>query len=164
MQMSEMDQTRLSDEWTKFGVLVIVMMVVVLVVALSRPLIFGVVVPVVMGDGLDTLVQPVERAMPSPEAPAAEEPAEAYPPPLETEVETAAPSIEETSAEAAEESMEVGAPPTPVTARFHVVKTGETLTNISRQYGVAVQSIVNANNLASADRINVGDELTIPQE
>jgi len=170
--MSEVDETRLSDELTKFGLLVIVMIVVVLVVALSRPLIFDVIVPVVLGDGLDTPVQQLEpispavEAPPVDEAPAVEAPTDVSPASQETEVDSAAAPEEESpvEAEVEAETLSVEALPTLVTAKTHVVKTGETLTVISNQHDVSVQSIVNANNLASADRIKVGDLLTIPQE
>lgn len=168
--MSELDETRLSDELTKFGVLVVVMIVVVLIVALSRPLIFEVIVPVVLGDGLDTPAQPLEPISPAVEAPTVEEveepaleaPVDDVPASQEAETDAAASSAEEVPVEAESEPME--ALPTLVTATTHVVKTGETLTVISDQYNVSVQAIVNANNLASADRIQVGDLLTIPQE
>ena len=165
--MSELDETRLSDELTKFGVLVIVMIVVVLVVALSRPLIFEVIVPVVLGDGLVTPAQPLEPISPAVEAPPVEEPAveapvDDIPAAQESETDTAASPAEEVPVEAESEPME--ALPTLVTATTHVVKTGETLTVISDQYNISVQAIVNANNLPSADRIQVGDLLTIPQE
>lgn len=45
---------------------------------------------------------------------------------------------------------------------IHEVQTGETLLAISLIYGVDVQDIVTANNLASADVLDVGQQLIIP--
>jgi LysM repeat protein len=45
---------------------------------------------------------------------------------------------------------------------IHVVQSGETLVRIARQYGVTVQDIVNANNLANPNLLDVGQELIIP--
>jgi hypothetical protein len=162
--MSEVDETRISDEWTRFGVLVIVLIVVVLVVALSRPLIFGVIVPAVLGDGLDISTRPIEPARPDAGEAAGEEPSEPLSAPSGSEEEVVTPP--EAGVEEAVETGTQGAEPLPtlVTATTHVVKSGETLTVISNQYNVPVESIVNANNLASADRIKVGDQLTIPQK
>jgi LysM repeat protein len=60
------------------------------------------------------------------------------------------------------------APPTSTAAvnssgqTIHVVQSGETLVRIARQYGVTVQDIVNANNLANPNLLDVGQELIIP--
>lgn len=45
----------------------------------------------------------------------------------------------------------------------HVVKTGETLSEISRQYGTTVKAIVEANELANPDSLRTGQKLFIPQ-
>ncbi len=44
----------------------------------------------------------------------------------------------------------------------HRVAAGETLFAIARRYGVTIQAIVNANQLANPDRLSVGQELIIP--
>ncbi len=44
----------------------------------------------------------------------------------------------------------------------HVVQSGETLGSIAIQYGVTVQAILDANQLANPDRLRVGQELVIP--
>lgn len=44
----------------------------------------------------------------------------------------------------------------------HVVRKGETLSSIARQYGVSLDSLLAANRLADADRIHVGQELRVP--
>jgi LysM repeat protein len=43
-----------------------------------------------------------------------------------------------------------------------VVAAGENLTKIGRRYGVSVDALVRANNLASPDHIEAGKALTIP--
>ncbi len=45
---------------------------------------------------------------------------------------------------------------------IHVVRRGETLSKIARRYGVAVSTIMAANNLRSPDRIYVGQRLRVP--
>ncbi|MGI9366683.1 MAG: peptidoglycan DD-metalloendopeptidase family protein [Rhizobiaceae bacterium] len=42
------------------------------------------------------------------------------------------------------------------------VKSGETLYNLSRRYGVPVNAIMSANNLASADSVTAGSRILIP--
>lgn len=46
--------------------------------------------------------------------------------------------------------------------RTHVVKAGETLFSIARQYGLTVQQLASANGITNPDRIYVGQVLTIP--
>jgi LysM repeat protein len=46
--------------------------------------------------------------------------------------------------------------------RIHTVQSGETLLAIARQYGVTIEDIVQANNLANPDTLSVGQELIIP--
>lgn len=48
------------------------------------------------------------------------------------------------------------------TARSHTVARGESLSAIATRYGVSVRSIQDANNIASANRIRVGQRLRIP--
>ena len=45
--------------------------------------------------------------------------------------------------------------------KTHVVKRGETLTSIARQYGTTVQALVKANGLRNANHIYVGQKLAI---
>lgn len=60
-------------------------------------------------------------------------------------------------------SEELGAAPVTVqTLLYHVVVAGDTLSAISMTYGVSVDDIVVANQLASQDWISVGQELVIP--
>jgi LysM repeat protein len=46
---------------------------------------------------------------------------------------------------------------------IHTVASGETLYGIALRYGVTVNAIVQANNLANPDRLNLGQQLVIPQ-
>jgi membrane-bound lytic murein transglycosylase D len=47
---------------------------------------------------------------------------------------------------------------------IHEVQSGDILVNIARQYDVTVEEIVAANNLQSADVLEVGQRLIIPAE
>lgn len=78
---------------------------------------------------------------------------EPYPGPAEPTPETV-----ETPATAIPEPTP--APPTGETV--HVVQPGETLFRISQRYGVSVETIAAANNIADVNRLNVGQQLIIP--
>ncbi|MFQ5434293.1 MAG: LysM peptidoglycan-binding domain-containing protein [Anaerolineae bacterium] len=136
MNEAQEDQTR--AEWTKFGVLAGVLFVVVLVVAVVRPLIFGRIVPVVMGDGLSLPTPPFAELPPS-------KPTETP----DTGTAVLAPTAEPVPVPTA----------TPV---IHTVQPGETINAIARQYDVAVADIIAANNLANPNLIKAGDTLIIP--
>lgn len=45
----------------------------------------------------------------------------------------------------------------------HVVKPGETLSEIARAYGVSMQVIIRANNIQTPDRLKTGQTLFIPE-
>jgi len=45
---------------------------------------------------------------------------------------------------------------------IHIVKSGENLTGIARQYGVTVNAIVQANNITNPNVIHIGQRLVIP--
>lgn len=47
-------------------------------------------------------------------------------------------------------------------AELYIVQPGDTLSNIAARFGVTVQAIVEANELANPDVLDVGDELRIP--
>jgi peptidoglycan-N-acetylglucosamine deacetylase len=47
---------------------------------------------------------------------------------------------------------------------IHTVASGETLYGIALRYGVTVNAIVQANDLANPDRLNLGQQLIIPGE
>lgn len=65
-------------------------------------------------------------------------------------------------AEPVREEVAVSPEAEPMVSRVHTVKQGDTLWGISRRYGVTVQSIEKANNLADPGRLAVGQRLTIP--
>ena len=52
--------------------------------------------------------------------------------------------------------------PTPPSGVTYIVRPGDTLTSIAREFGVTVQAIVETNNIADPDLINVGQVLIIP--
>ncbi len=66
-----------------------------------------------------------------------------------------------TTPAAAAEAGAVLAPEAAGGETIYVVKSGDTLTKIARQFGVTVNAIRRANNLTT-DRIKVGDKLKIP--
>lgn len=57
----------------------------------------------------------------------------------------------------------VSGPSGPQTGYEHIVKPGETLSEIAKAYNVSVAAIVKANNMASADMLRVGQKLFIPE-
>lgn len=83
---------------------------------------------------------------------------------------TVAPIIADSEPEAAESAAPTEAPDTTVEIldtptlgpRIHVVSAGETLESISLLYRVDVNRIIEINNLANPDRLNVGQELLLP--
>lgn len=137
--MNEAQENRTRAEWTKFGALAGILFVVVLVVALVRPLIFGRIVPLVMGEGL---------TLPTP--PSAE-----LPPKTPTETPDAGTAVPEPTTEPAPAAATA-------TPTIHTVQSGETINAIARQYEVAVADIIAANNLANPNLIKAGDTLVIP--
>lgn len=170
---AEVGAEETQGEWLKFGIVAIVLLFTVLIIALLRPLIFGRIVPAVLGEG-----QPVAPLVNSeteaetikPDADATtEDEAEAAQGDEAEEIET----IEEDAADTAvsptdstEEAPEPEKPedfPTAVPAQTHTVQVGETLTAIAQQYGVTVQAIVEANNITNPDRVTVGTALIIPE-
>lgn len=48
--------------------------------------------------------------------------------------------------------------------RYHIVEKGENLFRISRQYSVSVASIMEANRIADASLLHIGDSLLIPSD
>lgn len=162
--MQSENQTTPRQEWRNFGILVVVLVGAVLVVALTRPFIFGRVVPAVLGDGLNrpAAVQemPVEQPQSEPEATAVPEaPTEGE------ETQIFIPAAEAgggaPNTPPAEEGGE--ALPTAVNTITHIVQPGETVTQIAKQYGVTVDDIVAANNLSNPNQVQVGQQLLIPQ-
>jgi LysM repeat protein len=55
--------------------------------------------------------------------------------------------------------------PTAIMAsRTHTVKSGDTLGQIAQQYGISLDALVKANQIANPDVISVGQELIIPPQ
>ncbi len=46
---------------------------------------------------------------------------------------------------------------------FHVIRSGQTLESIARQYGLSVEAIASANSLADANRVRAGQRLRLPE-
>jgi len=44
----------------------------------------------------------------------------------------------------------------------YIVKAGDTLWDLAQEWGVTIDAIVAANNLASPDDLSIGQELTVP--
>lgn len=55
-----------------------------------------------------------------------------------------------------------GAEPPVPEGMIHTVESGDTLQSIAAQYGVTLEALISTNNLASIDRINVGQLIRIP--
>lgn len=151
------------NQWILFGILVIILLGTVVVIALLRPLIFGRIVPAVMGDTvtpetavMDEAYPTAEDAVPTGEnevfIPAASGGGTGDAVPAEESVVEETPPLEETA-------VPPEPAPEPVT---HTVQVGDNLTKISAQYGVSVEEIMAANNLTNADYISVGQVLIIP--
>jgi LysM repeat protein len=145
-------------EMLKFGVLVVVLLFTVLIIALLRPLIFGKVVPAVLGEN-----QPAAPLVSSPsEAETIKQDAAAEEVEQEDVMEEPAVSPTDTPEETVAEPKNPEDFPTAVPAQSHTVQPGETLSAIARQYSVTVSAIVTANNITNPNRINAGTELIIP--
>jgi LysM repeat protein len=148
-------------EWIKFGILVVILIGVVGVVALSRPLIFGRIVPAVMGGDAEPAAEP--EASPSEAYPAAAGDNELFIPAAASGSEGTPVDVpesgEEDGGETAVSPTEPAPAPTPI---IYTVQTGDTLLKISRQFNVDVNALMAANNIGNADVIYIGQELTIP--
>lgn len=155
------------SEWIKFGVLVAVFAIVILVVALSRPLIFGHIVPAVMGDGQSAapaVTQPMEEETTPAEALEGPYPAPSTEESSETAGEEA--RVEETSTDGAtaeesateEVNTDTETETTDNTAADsaadtpqenngieYTIRPGDTLYAIARRYGTTAEEIVAAN-------------------
>lgn len=149
-------------EWFKFGLLAVVLLFTILIIALLRPLIFNKIVPAVLGEGqlVAPLVTGSEAETIKPEA--ADTGSEAVEDTNEGEVSAPEETSPPDSTEAAPEPTKPEDFPTAVPAQNHTVQAGETLTAIAQRYGVTVQAIVSANNIANPDRVAVGTQLIIP--
>ena len=137
---------RNTSEYVKFFVLAVILLGTPLVIALLNPLIFGKIVPAVMGSGMASPAPTVEGY------PAAQ-PEQA--PVIPGEQQTGYPSP-------AEQQPEVAPSPSPTILLYHIVQPGENLTQIAGQYGISVEALAEANNLSNASQILSGIVLIIP--
>ena len=140
-------------EMIKFVALVLVLVGTVLLIAWLRPVIFEGIVPAVLGWNEAPAPPPV--------------PETATPPATATDDETSAPVVM-TATPSAEGGPAGGASadgggsaPLP-TPRTYEVQQGDTLLEISEEFGVSVQALVDTNAIANPDRIQPGDVLVIP--
>jgi uncharacterized membrane protein len=95
--------------------------------------------------------------MPAGDPFASSTPSPPAPPPTETPLPSPTPTAPPTASPSPE--------PTgiPSSRTSHIVQPGETLSSISRLYGVSVSDIIRANDLTDAHLIEVGQELLIPE-
>ncbi|MFQ5400351.1 MAG: LysM peptidoglycan-binding domain-containing protein [Anaerolineae bacterium] len=150
----ETDQDRSWGEWARFGVLAAVFFAVVLAIALTRPIIFGRIVPAVLGETGKSAPLSTDPDQMGKETPVPEEAPEASPETTPAPADTAAPA---NTAAPSEE-------PSPSAAAIeHVVARGETLTEIAQQYGVTVEAIVEANALVNPNHVEAGQVILIPR-
>ncbi len=160
------NNTKSYNDLVKFGVLLLIMAGVILVVSLTRPLIFGRIVPAVLGSGQttaplpdagegDTLTIPPAEELPGYPAPdSANVPDEsccdaaAYPAPdaSATTTDTVTPAVEATN------------------FITHTLQPGENLTKLAQQYGITLEEILKANTILNPDEVQAGTTLRIPTQ
>lgn len=175
------------SEWISFGILVAVLVITMLVVAVSRPLIFGRIVPAIIGDSSPRYEQaapapqveePAEEAAPAeepseepaaettPEETAPEAPSEAEPAPENTETVEEEPAATETE-NTPTTTTETEAPPTTSSTAdepaagdnsfTYTVRAGDTLYQIARRFGTTSEDII-----AATDGLNSLDDVIVP--
>lgn len=134
-------------EYIKFGVLAVILLGTPVVIALLIPLIFGQIVPAVLGSNLppDMPLAPVDQVV---EPETAETPNVISPTDPQTGIGgEATPAVQD---------------PVATDVLVHLVRTGETLESIARQYGVTSAAIAAENNIQNPNHIFVGAILIIP--
>ena len=156
--------TKSYNDLVKFGVLLLIFAVVILVVSLVRPLIFGRIVPAVLGSGTpgDVMTDGAEEpAVPTPET---DTPA-SYPAPMENDVVTPEePCCSDAAAYPAPDATQPMTDTSAAATQFitHTLQPGENLTKVAEQYGITIQEIVEANTLTNPDNVQAGTILRIP--
>lgn len=84
---------------------------------------------------------------------------------LESQLKALQESVERLDGLVAAKSEEPSAPEKPATskteARYHVVRTGDTLFQIAQEYGMSVEEILRINNLTKAQAIYPGQKLLL---
>jgi len=158
---ADREAQRRKMEYIKFGVLAAILLGTVFVLAVSQPLVFGRIVPAVMGEGQsEDGAQNMDETMP--ETPPENSGEQAMPDDTDAqdqEQDGGAPDTSETQPE----NNEAIEQPTAVTGQIYVVQAGDTLNSIARQFNTSVEVITTANNIQNPDSLLVGTPLTIPQ-
>lgn len=145
----QIDEPRNStlSELIKFGILAVILLAVPLIISLLNPIIFGRIVPAVLGSDLpqtapslpgDQVIQP----------PTAETPNVILPTDPETGI--------------GGEGSTTTTPQTITEPDFHIVRSGDTINSIARQYGLNPADIVSLNNLQDPNHISSGQVLLLP--
>ena len=83
-------------------------------------------------------------------------------PPVKVAEPMAAPTPANTSANPAVAGVENSTPADAANVRTHVVAKGETLSQISKQYGVSVEEIQQLNKIGDAKKLQAGQTIKIP--
>lgn len=136
--------------FSPYKFVVIISIALLLLTACERP------IPRDLTPAVTEVAPPDTTVVPPEGTPVIPVPTEPYPGPVDTVVATE-------PAPAATATPVPAATATPATGEIvHVVQPGETLYRISRQYGVSVDAIAAANNIANVNRLNVGQRLVIP--
>lgn len=154
------------SDLVKFGIFLLILAGVILVVSLLRPLIFGRIVPAVIGDGAPTAPLDDDKGelpVPTPDGtnqsgyPAPGE--EAVVVPGETGGAAAYPGPDGSTT-----MTDTVLPPVSFTDYItHTLQPGENLTRVANQYGVTIAEIIQANpEIANPDNIQAGTPLRIP--
>ena len=166
-----------SREWLNFGLLAVVLMVVVVVIALLRPFIFGKIVPAVLGDGESTPALETDDAYPADELEEADAPIDEVMPTLE-ETEENSVTVETEAGDDVAERADGGKPEEneSITAEIppesnealppsieYTIQAGDTLQSIAANHRVSMNALIELNKIANPDRIQVGAILHIPQ-
>lgn len=156
------NNTKSYSDLVKFGVLLLILAGVILVVSLTRPLIFGRIVPAVLGDGQTTAPSP--EAVESLNGDPLIVPAEGYPAPDSANVPEE--SCCNAAAYPAPQTSTTTTNTTPAieATQFitHTLQPGENLTKLAQQYGVTIEEILKANTILNPDEVQAGTVLRIP--
>jgi nucleoid-associated protein YgaU len=137
------DDTANTGELVKFLLLVIALGMLLVGLGLAQPVLFGRVVPAVLGEGQSEPLPPL--SMPTMPAPTA---TMMVATPAVTPLPTRAPTV---------------VPPTqaPLFVTY-TVQPGDNLIEIAEEYGVSVEELIRANNITDPNQIVVGTVLVIP--
>ncbi len=153
--MEESQKNSRSGEMRNFGLLLLISLIVVLVVAFSRPFIFGKVIPAVLGEGEST------EAMDDGGGTTVDDPSDPEPGEDATPDPYPASDEEENSTPEAVEAVEELPPSIPTVT--HLVQSGDTLTSIASRFNTSIEEIMAANSLVNPNQLRVGTTLLIPQ-